>query len=115
MVIAAVSGIDSWKISVIEKEGKSKVTMQVSTQSQAITPMATSDKAWTATTMPMYGAPVQGTAIYDIFWARLDYLLGERTKWMTCKAADQRVDDGMAWGTNEALCNSFNINDDSPL
>ena len=29
MVIAAVSGIDSWKISVIEKEGKSKVTMQV--------------------------------------------------------------------------------------
>ncbi|RXZ42712.1 hypothetical protein EBB06_12530 [Crenobacter cavernae] len=62
----------------------------------------------------MAGNIVNGSAIYDVFWARMDWMLGRRGDWMDCKVADQRVKTGAAWGTNEALCNSFNITDKAP-
>ena len=34
---------------------------------------------------------IDGTAIYDLFWARMDYLLGKRPDWMTCEMSDNRV------------------------
>ena len=83
-------------------------------QGLAVVPMMTTAPAWTATTMPMVGTPVDGTALYDVFWARMDYLLGKRAKWMDCKEADRRVKQGIVWGSNENLCNSFNIKDDRP-
>ena len=76
--------------------------------------MMVSGGAWTATSMPMSGSPVMGTAIYDVFWSRMDYLLGLRQDWMTCQMADERVKSGATWGTNEALCNSFNVKDAVP-
>lgn len=44
----------------------------------------------------------------------MDYLLGVRPDWMNCKMADERVKEGVVWGANEALCNSFNIKDETP-
>ena len=69
---------------------------------------------YVAGTSAMSGSPVMGTAIYDVFWSRLDYLLGKRKDWMTCKVADERVKQNITSGTNEALCNSFNMNDKLP-
>ncbi|AEC22239.1 hypothetical protein PT7_P003 (plasmid) [Pusillimonas sp. T7-7] len=57
---------------------------------------------------------VPGTAIYDVFWARMDYLLGKNDKWMTCEEANSRVKAAITWGPNEALCNSFNMKDAAP-
>ncbi|MFH0813079.1 MAG: hypothetical protein V2A69_09620 [Pseudomonadota bacterium] len=114
VVLAAASGTDYWRVTTKSAQNGVKVSVQVNTQSQTIAPMATTSGSWTATTLPMAGTPVQGTAIYDVFWARMDYLLGKRTDWMDCKQAGERVKKGITWGLNEALCNCFNIKDDKP-
>lgn len=115
LVIAAAMGTDYWTIRANQTGDTVKVTAQVNTQSQAITPMPTTTSGtWTAGTMPMSGTPVMGTAIYDVFWARLDYLLGKTDEWMTCEQANKRVSDGITWGQLECLCNPFNIKDDLP-
>ena len=114
VVIAAAMGIDYWQLSVTPAGAGVKVRVQVNTQAQGVTPMATTNGAWTATTTAMAGSPVMGTAIYDAFWSRMDYLLGKRPDWMTCQIADERVKQKVTWGSNEALCNSFNLKDDVP-
>lgn len=114
LVFAAGMGTDYWQLKVTTTDNGAKATVQVNTQAQSITPMATTSGAWTATTMPMAGTPVGGTAIYDVFWSRMDYLLGKRPDWMNCQMADERVKQGIAWGTNVALCNSFNVKDETP-
>ena len=48
-------------------------------------------------------APV-GTASYDLFWARLDYMLGRRAAWMTCADARERLLSGAVWGGPATLC-----------
>ena len=115
MIFAAAMGTDYWKVTVTPKGSDQEVTLLVTTQGSAVTPMMTTGSEWTATSMPMGGKPVQGTALYDVFWARLDYLLGLKKDWMDCKIADKRVSKGITWGTNEALCNSFNIKDNKPV
>lgn len=114
IVIAAAAGTDNWRFDAEEAGDVVKATVQVGLQSQAITPMATSSGDWAASTGIVMGAPVQGTALYDVFWARLDFLLGKREAWMFCGEADDRVSRGVVWGSNEALCNSFNLEDDAP-
>ena len=114
VVLAATFGTDYWKLSVTPDKKNVRASIQINTQSQAVSPMMVSNGAWAATSMPMSGSPVMGTAIYDVFWSRMDYLLGFRQDWMTCQIANQRVEHGITWGTNEALCNSFNIKDNPP-
>ena len=114
LVLAASMGTDTWVINTDEQGGATKVSAMVSTQGGAVTPMPTTGGDWTAGSMPAGAYITQGTAIYDVFWARMDYLLGETDKWMTCKEADLRVKEGVVWGSNEALCNSFNLKDSLP-
>jgi len=114
MVIAFVAGTDYWQVKVTPTNNGIKAFVQVNTQSQGAMPMTTTDGAMTATMMPMSGSPVEGTAIYDVFWSRMDYLLGKRPDWMNCHCANERVKQGIVWGTNEALCNSFNMKDETP-
>lgn len=114
LILAAAMGTDYWQLKVTPDGDGVKATVQVNSQSQAITPVPTSSGAWTATTGPMAGTPVGGTAIYDVFWSRMDYLLGKRPDWMNCEMADERVKQGVVWGPNDALCNSFNVEDETP-
>lgn len=115
LVLAAAMGTDYWTVRASQSGDVVKISAQVNTQAQAVTPMPTTNSGtWTAGTMPMAGSPVVGTAIYDVFWARLDYLLGKTDEWMTCDKANKRVSDGITWGANECLCNSFNMKDELP-
>jgi hypothetical protein len=114
LVFTVITGTDYWLFKVTPTVNGVKASVQVNTQAQGLMPIPTTNGAWTATTSPMAGMPVDGTAIFDVFWARMDYLLGKRTDWMDCKMADQRIKEGIVWGNNEPLCNSFNINDDNP-
>ena len=50
------------------------------------------------------GVPLNSTAIYDLFWGRMDYLLGRRDRWMTCDEAKARRKAGTTYGLLEALC-----------
>ncbi len=57
---------------------------------------------------------VNGTAIYDLFWGRMDYLLGKRQDWMTCEMSNDRIKQKIVWGSNDPLCNKLNIKDNKP-
>lgn len=112
-VIVAVSGTDYWDIRTDQIGDGVKVSVQVSTQTQSTGPMQMGS-TWMPVNSTTPGTPAYGVAIYDVFFSRLDYLLGKSGKWMTCKEADERVKTNATWGNNEALCNSFNVTDAHP-
>jgi hypothetical protein len=114
VVLAATMGTDTWMLTAEPSGAGSKVNLQVGRQAGSIIPVPTTNGAMTATGMPVAGNPLYGTATYDLFWARLDYMLHERSDWMTCKASNERVEQKIAWGDNSALCNSFNMKDRTP-
>lgn len=115
LVLAAGFGNDTWQIKTQKlSDGKTKVSVMVSTTSSSLMPMPTTGGDFSGGTTPSMANLVQGTAIYDIYWSRLDYLLGINKHWMTCKEADQKVKDKKVWGNNEALCNSLNMDDKLP-
>lgn len=114
LVISAVFGTDYWQMQAIQNEDGVKATVRINTQAAPLAPMMTTGSAWTVTSLPMAGAPIDGTAIYDIFWDRMDYLLAKKSEWMTCKDSDEKIKKGIVWGANEALCNSFNMKDTLP-
>jgi hypothetical protein len=45
-----------------------------------------------------------GKAIYELFFGRLQYVLGKSDKWPTCADADERIRSEKGRGTAEALC-----------
>ena len=114
VVFGMASGTDYWLIKTTPTSKGIKVSIQVNRQAQVMVPVVTTGGDMSATSTPMAGAPVDGTAIYDLFWTRMDYLLGKRKEWMSCKEADARVSKGIVWGLNEPLCLSLNTKDDTP-
>lgn len=115
LVLAATMGTDTWNIRAKDLEGGSvRVSAAINTSSGSVLPMPTTGGDMSAGSTPGMGGNVPGTAIYDVFWARMDYLLGKSEKWMTCEESDRRISTGAVWGPNEALCNSFNVKDNLP-
>ena len=109
VVLAVSIGTDIWDVRVAPVEGGVTVTVHLSGTANTVTgaPVTTSSGATsvTALTIPAAGGiPVNSTAIYDLFWARLDYLLGRRTDWMTCQEANARVKAGLTYGPTDSLC-----------
>lgn len=114
IVLAATTGSDTWRVTAVPTEAGVKVAASLNTTMGSILPVPTTGGDMSVSGMPAGGGNVAGTAIYDVFWARMDYLLGASAAWMTCEEADNRVKAGITWGSNEALCNSFNVKDDIP-
>jgi len=115
MVFTGATGTDYWSLNVKDNNGKTKASIAVSTDGNAVAPIATtSPGVYSAGSAAIAGTPVNGTALYDLFWSRMDWMLGLRKDWMGCKEADAMVKEKKVWGTNEALCNSFNIKDTLP-
>lgn len=115
LVLTAAFGTDVWQLRAAEHEPTgTKVSVSVSTQTGAVGAVATSPSTAAPLTTPSAGSAVNGTAIYEVFWARMDYLLDRAPAWMDCREANRRVSIGIVWGDNSALCNSFNVKDDVP-
>lgn len=114
LVLTDVFGVDTWVANTQPMGNGTKVNVQVGTQTSALMPLAASNGSVYEMNGPTIANPVQGTAIYDVFWARLDYLLGLRPDWMSCDEANNRVSNKITWGDNAALCNSFNVKDQTP-
>ena len=111
MVLAASFGTDIWDVRTAptEEGTGTRLTVYLSRTSSAVTgaPMTTAagDTSVTAITTPgTGGVPVNSTAIYDLFWGRMDYLLGRRAEWMTCEEAKVRMKEGITYGPLDALC-----------
>ncbi|MDX1410849.1 MAG: hypothetical protein R3351_01710 [Nitrospirales bacterium] len=46
----------------------------------------------------------QGTAVYTLFFNRLDNLLGKSNEWMTCEGMEKAIKQGEAFGDIRMLC-----------
>ena len=103
MVLAAAAGTDVWDVRAAPVEGGTRLTVHLSRASSSIVPVPATSSA-TAITSPGPGLPFNSTAIYDLFWGRMDYLLGRRDAWMTCEEAKAREKEGITYGLLEPLC-----------
>lgn len=114
LVIAASMGTDNWIIQTNEVKGGTKASAMVSTSAGAIGATYINNNPGTITT-PSTGTLATGPAVYELFWARMDYLLGKSDKWMTCDDLQKMKEKKLTWGDDSALCNSFNVKDELPV
>ncbi|WP_255631133.1 hypothetical protein [Caballeronia sp. dw_19] len=114
LVFAASFGTDYWIVKASPANGATRVQATVGSAASPVFGMPTGGGGASATTLPGGVMPIQGTAIYEVFFARLEYLLGKRSDWMSCQESNDRVKAGTVWGSNDALCNSFNMTDTDP-
>lgn len=100
MVISAAMGTDNWMVSTETlPTGGTKVMAAHSGQAGSVFagPVATTGGGMSATAVTTPGMQNMTTtpAIYELFFARLDYLLGKRPDWVTCKQAKKLFTDGI--------------------
>lgn len=100
LVLGASSGVDVWNVNVQEQGPNSVVSVSATTMIGGLAGFTE--------------VISNGTALYDLFWTRLEYLLGLRKEWMTCEMSSKRIKAGDVWGNDELLCNSFNMKDSLP-
>jgi hypothetical protein len=108
-----IVGDDTWTLTVSEADGSTKARLSLLTYKRSTT-VSSFGMTPTTQTTPRIGGPVKGTAIYDLFWARMDHLLGVRPDWMTCAEAEARVNAGITWGNKDALCAGYSFTDAAP-
>lgn len=113
VVVAAAVGTDYWTFDVQEKDNKLIASIQPSTMAGTVSGYAVGGQVSTITT-PTIGTPIQGTAIYNMFWNRLDYLLGKTDQWMDCKQGLSKINKNETWGNLEHICDSVTIDDNYP-
>lgn len=93
-----------WSLTVQPVAGGVRVQASVSGSAPAgLLPVATTGGMGLAAGTAS-GVPVAGTSIYDLFFARVDYMMGKRADWVTCRQQLDRVLSNVVWGQNEALC-----------
>lgn len=100
LVISASTGIDTWIVEAYPAEVGTKVIARHSGQASAVTAFASpvvgggNGMAVGAITSPALQNMTIEPAIYELFFARLDYLLGKRADWLTCKEAKKLAVEG---------------------
>ena len=109
-VLGFVTGTDNWVFKARPVEGGTTVTFAVGSVAQPAPARQTPRRVDDPRPRVM-GTMHEGTAIYDLVWARIAYLLRQRDTWMSCAESEARVASGVVWGETVALCNSFNVKD----
>lgn len=98
LVISAAMGTDTWIVEVTPDGDGTKVMARHSGQASSVTAMAVPTSnggmSTTAVTSPAMQNMTTRPAIYQLFFARLDNLLGKRSDWVTCKDANAQFTDG---------------------
>lgn len=110
LLIAATRGWDTWTVTTKETPTGVRARVHLSVVTSDINGAVVNGVAMPITTTGQTPT-VDGTAIYDLFWARVEYLLGQRDAWMTCADSNARQKSGIVWGSNEPLCDSLTTTD----
>lgn len=113
-ILAVSMGTDSWQFEVKEENNELVASLYISNLSGTSggVPMPVGSPA--NVTVPVVGNSVQGPALYEMFWSRLDYLTGRTTTWMDCGLAKSKIDKEETWGNIQPLCDSFTVEDELP-
>lgn len=111
MVLAYAQGVHAWQISTTPTESGVEGNVYVSMQGSAVNGMPTFNGGVSTHTSPTMQDVVNAPAVYELFWSRMDYLLGKSDTWFTCEAWDAKLDTGETYGTMEPLCLALNTDD----
>lgn len=115
LAIAISSGTDYWTISTQETEAGTRAVVQATRDSSTIAPspvVGGPGAAVMSTATP--GQPVVVKEPYDLFWSRMEYMLGLRSEWDDCGTARANVSaEGGRKGYLDTLC-AFNTDDRHP-
>lgn len=52
--------------------------------------------------------------IFDVFWARMDYLLAKRHDWLTCEEVAEMLDKKETWGDPLSVCDEITLKNNHP-
>ena len=115
LVLIAAFVNDHWVVSAEEQEdGGIRAHVRVSTNTTAVTGAPTGAPLG-AVVVPIMSPSAeeltQGSATYDLFWNRMDYLLDKSDSWRTCGTQKALIKSANLWGNNDPLCLYF-LNDD---
>lgn len=102
MVLAAAPGTFSYHVNAESVPGGTKVRMTIANQSTAILPGAVVPQI--PTTVPSATDQVRMVEPYDLYFSRLDYLLGKSGEWVSCSDAPKKF--GGTMEAYAALCRS---------
>lgn len=100
-IIHASCGTDFWNFQVVEEGDKLIASIRPSVRYGLID----SDQK---------GALIQGTAIYQMFWKRLDFLLGRSLEWESCEMGLKKIKSMKTCGSLEHICDSLTLDDATP-
>lgn len=115
-VLAAEQGTDTWKFSVKKNEkGINVATFYVTRTSGTISGTVTGSGDTTTMTLPSQDDIIQGTAIYEIFWNRMDYVLGMSTSWPDCNLYKKKITENKVTGELTQICDSVTLDDKLPM
>ncbi len=100
LLISVSTGTDAWTVTTEPlPEGGVKVMAMHSSSSAStsvlMTPTTTGGASASALTTPAIQNMTTKPAIYELFFARLEHLLGKRKDWPTCKEAKKLFTDGL--------------------
>jgi len=107
MVIAAASGKNTYRIRVESNNGGIKAQIYISHDGSGIAAHPTGSGGASAFSTPGAKEGVNTPAVYDLFWARMDYLLEESDYWPTCDDWEKKVKSGETRGEvdlNSVMC-----------
>lgn len=107
-VISITGGKDHWVIETTEIDGATRVTAMITRESATTTAAPVVGGTGIApVTAGMPGAQITQAAPYQLFWERLEYMLGLRPEWTTCSQFRARLKEttrARDRGQLDALC-----------
>lgn len=113
-VIGGARGWDQWSLKVKDTATGVSARVAVGQTSSDTGGMLMPGGGAAITNTPHQSPIIGGTALYALYWARMEYLLGLRPDWMTCKQTDALIESGALWGPTTPLCDSITVKDAQP-
>lgn len=114
IVLAMAQGTHTWQLNTEQSGDGVESTVYVSSQASGVSGAPTGGGGVSTITTPAMQNIENTPAVYELFWARMDYLLGKSSQWPTCDDWDQKISAGETYGNIEPLCLALNTDDKSP-
>lgn len=108
LVVSFTAGTDFWTIRTEPAPEGTRVHVRIGTQTGSVMANPAAGAGATTTT-PTATGQVGSPAIYELFWARMDYMLGRSTKWTTCKDMRDLIHNKVTWGETDQLCSGLTM------
>lgn len=116
MLLAASMGTDYWKLTMEPIPSGTRATLQISRAASAVSPTPVVGLGGAVGTSvvssAMPGRPIRYPSAYELFWSRVEFLLGRSSDWVTCdefESGKSVADKAEIY----VLC-SINTDDNSP-